>query len=358
MSWACRNPITSRPSRRAVLAGLAAAALPAAPGAAGADPVEALRGAARAMPRLQSLIVLHDGAPLLAEAFRGPAPDRPVNVKSLSKAIVAALTGIAIGRGELSGTDQKVAPFLGRWLPRRADPRVREITVGDLLSMRAGLEPVSGDGYGDWVHGRNWIYDALSRPMLADPGTRMLYSTANTHMLGTILAEVGGADLRTLARERLGDPLGFSVPDWPTDPQGRYLGGNDMRLSPRALAVFGECCRNDGRHGAVQVIPAGWTADCWQPRGRSEETGHRYGYGWYDWTAGGRRVAYVRGYGGQMLFVAPGAGLVAVITSDPGEPARPEGYLGALFGLFEARILPMGTLPAPGPDAARPASAR
>lgn len=340
--------------RRAVLGGLCALpALCAGPGLARQDigdaplrsgtdaaPFAAALAHARGLDRLHALVIVHRGQTRLAEAVNGPAPDVPVNVKSVSKSVISALTGIAIARGELEGVGQPALPFLRRVAPRRADPRIHDITIGDLLTMRSGLTPVSGAAYPGWTASRYWIYEALSRPMLADPGSRMLYSTASTHILGAVLAEAAGQDLRTLAQERIGAPLDIEIPEWPKDPQGYYIGGNDMRLAPVAMARFGEMYRQGGLWQGRRVLPEAWVAQSWTPRTASVETGHPYGYGWYLWTPGAVRVNYARGHGGQMIFVVPDHQLTVAVTSDPARAARPGGYLSDLYLLMTAFVLP------------------
>ena len=167
--------MTREPTRRAVLGGLAALA---AAGRAAAFAPGGLEEAARraaGLDQLHALIVARDGETALAEAFRGPPLERPVNVKSVSKTIVATLAGIAVARGELRGVDQPLGSVLD--LPPGADPWAAAITVEDLLTMRAGLERTSGPGYGAWVSSADWVAYALSRPFVAEPGGRFLYST-------------------------------------------------------------------------------------------------------------------------------------------------------------------------------------
>ncbi|MDJ0631540.1 MAG: serine hydrolase [Rhodobacter sp.] len=324
-------------TRRTVMVGLSTA-LPGLAFATSASPLAATFDVARRLPQLRSLIITHRGKILEAEAFRGPPLDRPVNVKSVSKSLISALTGIAIDRGELSGTDQLIAPLLRRTVPRRADRRVHDITVGDMLSMRSGLQELSGAAYGVWANSKNWIYDALSKPMVADPGTAMLYSTASYHILGAVLSRVAGTDLHDLAGQRLGVPLGIDIPEWTRDPQGRFLGGNDMRISPLAMIRFGEMYRRGGDWRSVRVVPRDWIDRSWTPYTASVETGH--GYGWFLWQTGGYDVIYARGYGGQMIYILPGLEMVVAMTSDPSRPARLGGHLGDLNRLLAEWIVP------------------
>ncbi len=331
------------PSRRAVLSGiitsLAAPALIAGRArAAGGYDVAVDR--ARALDQLNALVIAQDGTVMVAEAFRGPSPDRPVNVKSVSKTIVAALTGIAIDAGQLPGTEATLAEVAPALIPRGADPRVADISIADLLTMQAGLERTSGGNYGGWVSSRDWVADALSRPFVAEPGGGMLYSTGSYHVLGAVLTEVTGQSLLSLARDGLGQPLGIEIPAWTRDPQGRYMGGNEMALSPLAMIRFGEAFRRGGTYDGTRVVSADWVRQSFTPRTRSNFSRHEYGYGWFLLQAGPHDVAYGRGYGGQMLYVVPSLGLTVAITSDPTRPARSQGHAGDLNALLTDLIVP------------------
>ncbi len=273
---------------------------------------------------------------MLAEAVRGPSLETPVNVKSVSKTLVATLTGAAIARGVLSGVDAPVMPYLVRRAPGGLDPRVEALTVEDLLTMRSGFERTSGSGYGPWVTSRDWVGYVLTRPLRADPGTRFDYSTGDFHLLGGVLAEASGESLLALAREWIGAPLGVEIPPWTRDPQGLYMGGNNMALSPRAMLAFGEAMRT----GGGGIVPPEWLEAAWQPRTRSPFSGHDYGYGWFIASFGGVETVYARGYGGQMIYILPDLAMTVAITSDPDLSARGEGHGGALNRLVAEALVP------------------
>lgn len=168
----------------------------------------------------------------------------------------------------------------------------------------------------------------------------MLYSTGTTHVLGAALAEATGDSLLAQARERLGAPLGIEVAPWVRDPQGYYLGGNEMALSPLALARFGEMVRTQGAVAGTAVLSPAWIAASLTPRTRSPFSGLDYGYGWFLGRAGGARFALARGYGGQVLAVFPDLALTVAITSDPAQPARSEGYFGDIMTLLGQTLVP------------------
>ena len=96
----------------AVAGGLAASVSGAAAASGGLDQALLARALQRAeaLPRPHALIVARDGTVRAERAFRGPGISVPVNIKSVSKTVIAALVGIAIGRGALKGTQQPTFP--------------------------------------------------------------------------------------------------------------------------------------------------------------------------------------------------------------------------------------------------------
>jgi CubicO group peptidase (beta-lactamase class C family) len=293
---------------------------------------------AETLPRLRTLLVARHGELMLERRFRGPALDAPANVKSVSKSLLSAVVGIAIAEGHLAGADQTVGPFFERYLAAHDDDK-RRITIGNLLSMQSGLEQTSGARYGSWVTSRDWVAYAIGRPLVAEPGTRRLYSTGNSHLLSAVLTQATGRSVWAYAREKLADPLGMALPRWPADPQGIFFGGNEMRVSPRDLVTFGELYRNGGRHGGVQVVPEAWVRESLRPRAASRWTDEGYGYGWFLSDFAGHPGFYAWGYGGQFIFVVPALELTVVMTSDPDAP-RERDHLATLRRLMRDHIVP------------------
>lgn len=337
-----RSSLLSRPALAlAFLAAsvLSAAAQPArAPGTG--QLLDSIVERAKELENLRSLIVSRQGEVVTEQAFKGAALDRPTNIKSASKTVISALVGIAIDKGVLKGVDQPVAEILSASIPADADERVKRITIGHLLSMQAGLERTSGRNYGAWVSSGNWVRDALSRPFVDEPGGRMLYSTGSTHLLSAALTRASKRSTLELAREWLGEPLDVQIPPWTRDPQGIFLGGNEMAMSPRALLRFGEMYRQGGTIDGKRVVPESWVKASWEPRTSSPFTGDSYGYGWFMRDMRGHRVHYAWGFGGQMVYVAPSLGMTVVMTSDPTEPSREDNYIGQLHALVADSIIP------------------
>ena len=96
---------------------------------------------------LNTVVVAAGGEIVAERGYRGNSVSAPANIKSASKSIISAMVGIAIDRGLIEGVDQPIAELLADDLPDDPDPRLHEITVGNLLSMQAGLTRTSGPNY-------------------------------------------------------------------------------------------------------------------------------------------------------------------------------------------------------------------
>lgn len=292
------------------------------------------------LPRIHAMIVAVEGRPVVEHVFRGPALDRPVNIKSASKSIISALVGIAIDQGMIRNVNQPILPLLRSRAPGDMNPKVATITVDHLLSMRAGLERTSGmQNYGRWVQSSNWVGFALSREFIDEPGGNMMYSTGNTHLLSAILTDSAGASTWELARDWLGKPLEIAIPQWTRDPQGIYFGGNEMSLSPRDLLRFGEMYRFGGMYGGKRIVSEDWVRASWTVR-TIDNTGRAYGYGWFIAEAHGYAVYYAWGFGGQMLYIVPDLGLTVVVTSDTSTRSAVDNHLCKVHDLVANGFMP------------------
>jgi CubicO group peptidase (beta-lactamase class C family) len=296
----------------------------------------ALAEAAR-LPRIRSLLVSVDGHLAVERYFHGASATRPANTKSASKSIIATLVGIAIDRGQIPSVHEPIRRYFPEYVGR--DPIKGAITIEDLITMRSGLETTSNRNYGRWVQSGNWVRHVLERPVVDTPGGRMIYSTGSTHLLSAVLTKATGTSTLAFARAALGQPLGITFDAWTRDPQGIFLGGNEMPMRPRDMLRVGELYLNNGRYGDRQVISDAWVRASIEPRTFSRFGDREYGYGWWLRTLAGRQVFYAWGYGGQFIFIVPSVRTVVAVTSvsDPGSERRD--HLRAIYDLVEQHVV-------------------
>lgn len=283
----------------------------------GLDPVRLARGVER-LGRLRgarSLLVVRNGRVVADESFAGSGLNRrPHDVKSASKSLLSALVGIALERDDLPGLEVPVAELLPTYGRGLAGAK-RRITLAHLLSMSTGLASTSGEHYGAWVAAGDWTAAALDRPLAAAPGEEFIYSTGNTHLLSAVLTEATGRSTLEFAREVLFEPIGIEVASWQRSPEGFYFGGNNLRMSPRDLARFGQLFLQQGRWDGRQVVPADWVER--STRRHAVGWPDRYGaYGYLWWLPDDPWGSFAAiGYGGQFLYVVPELRMLAVMTS-------------------------------------------
>ena len=296
--------------------------------------------AALRLPRLHSLLISHRGELVFEEYYNGADSRRPANMKSASKSVISALIGIAIDEGHIKSVEDPITKYFPEYILNQTDPDKQLITIENLLTMQSGLETTSNRNYGKWVLSENWVEFVLNQPLVAKPGTRMLYSTGSTHLLSAILTRASGINTKEFAQKHLASQLGYSMSYWSRDPQGIYFGGNDMEMTPRQMLAFGELYLNKGVHEGRQIIPTNWVKESYRPHVLSPRgQGRYYGYGWWLRDLAGMLVPVAWGYGGQLIFVVEPMDLVVVATSDstPGRTRR--GHLGRLYNLVEDKIL-------------------
>ena len=290
--------------------------------------------AAQRLPRLHSLLINHGGELVFEEYYNDTDPNRPANMKSAS-----ALVGIAIDKGLIEGVEQAVADYFPELGATGSEIEKSTITIENLLTMQSGLETTSNRNYGKWVLSDNWVEFALNQPLVATPGTRMIYSTGSTHLLSAILAKASGMSTKQFAQQMLTSELGYSMSYWPQDPQGVYFGGNDMEMTPRQMMRFGTLYLQDGRYDNRQIVSQNWIEQSHKPHAISPRgQGRFYGYGWWLRDLAGMQVPVAWGYGGQLIFVVKELDLVVVATSESTPGAQRRGHLGRLYDLVEGLV--------------------
>jgi CubicO group peptidase (beta-lactamase class C family) len=276
-----------------------------------ADAIESLK--AQNIP-IHSLLVERNGHIVLDAYFFPFAANETHDVASITKSVTSTLVGIATGEHAPLDVNAPLAALLPG--EQVTDPRKAQITLAQLLSMTSGLDCSADQGrsvLAEMETSPHWSTYMMSRPVVADPGSRFEYCGGSMHLVSASLTRATGRSAYDLAREKLFAPLGITDVVWPSDPDGVSHGFADLRLEPRDLAKLGYLWLHDGRWDGMQVVPAAFLADALAPHA-NVQPGVQYGYGmWlypghvpYDFEANGR--------GGQRITVIPQSNAVIVVT--------------------------------------------
>jgi CubicO group peptidase (beta-lactamase class C family) len=220
------------------------------------------------------------------------------------------LTGIAIERGLVPGVDAQLLGLLGA---EHADPRKREISVRDVLTMSSCLECDDSDpdspGNEELMYPQDdWVGFALGLPVREETGYS--YCTAGVVLLGAALERAVGEPLPEFARRELFAPLGIAEAQWPRTPLGQISTAGGLLLTSRSLLALGELYLR----GGGGIVPADWVEESLRPHARIDER-TEYGYLWWLRRYGGNLCFFMSGMGGNRVHVFPELDLVAVITS-------------------------------------------
>jgi CubicO group peptidase (beta-lactamase class C family) len=273
-----------------------------------------------------SLLVFKDGYLVAEDYFNVGEPDLQVNIHSVTKSINSALVGIALDEGCLTSLDQKLVEFFPELEDRIEDQRKKDITIRQMLQMRAGLpwEEATAEGT-EWLFSGFHESDLLGVPLVYDPGTSAEYSNFTSHLLGVVVARACGTDLKSFAEGHLFSALGITPGFWQVDWDGNYLGFSDLDLSSTDLAKFGLTYLNGGSYDGEQIVPPNWVRDSlkvysegmWKIGVGGNWGDNGYGYQWWSIRAGNYRYSLAWGHGGQQVALVEPLDLMIVFLADP-----------------------------------------
>lgn len=308
-------------------------------------PLEAATNAvqSKTYPGVDSFLVVRNDSLVHEAYFNDFSRDKPHDLRSATKSITSALVGIAIDQRLLSGVDEPVLPHLGSESRfANFDPRKREITVEDLLTMTPGLacddwNSSSPGNETNMYKERDWVKFIFDLPMIADPGTRYGYCTGGVVALGAVVTEASGQRVDAYARQVLFSRLGISGESWQYTPTGAVDTGGHIRLRPRDMAKLGLLFLRQGTWGSERIVSKEWVERSTSFRVRTI-SGEEYGYLWWRRATSHRgaplQTFYAIGNGGQQIIVAPSLDLVAVFTGSNYDTAATAGYPQGIFDRF------------------------
>jgi CubicO group peptidase (beta-lactamase class C family) len=298
------------------------------PEAQGLDPmlVAEMYYNAAELETIYSLLVIKNGYLIAEDYFNEGSVDQKDRLQSATKSYTSALVGIALEQGCLSSVDQKMLDFFPEVAGRISDPRKEQITIRNMLEMRAGY-PNEETDQALWDGLLSGHYPRLIEefPLVSDPGTRFHYSNLTSNWLGIIVDRACGMNLKAYAEEHLFSPLDVKAGEWGQDAEGHNNGCGDLHSTPRDAARFGLLYINDGTYKGNQIVPADWVHDSLQTYsvneafvkkvGRFRDIG--YGYHWWSADAGEHHVNFAWGHGGQLIVLVDEFDMVIVTTSYP-----------------------------------------
>jgi CubicO group peptidase (beta-lactamase class C family) len=268
-----------------------------------------------------ALLIVQDGKLRLERYGLGFDGSGRWTTFSVAKSITSTLVGAAIRDGYIKSMDDKVS----RYIPEMKGSAYDDVSLRQLLTMTSGVKwnEDYADPNSDVARFNNHKpepgVDALvsymrKLPREAPPGTRWLYSTGETNLVGVLLGRATKKPLATYLSEKIWVPAGMEQQaTWLLNRTGNEISGCCIQASSRDFARFGLFILNGARVNGKSIVPDGWLAEATTSRTDIGRPGRGYGYLWWTYTDG---AFSARGIFGQGIFIDPKRKLVIVSNAD------------------------------------------
>ena len=249
---------------------------------------------------------IKNGEVIYNDTWRRFKTEDPVNVNSVTKGVMALLTGIAVDKGLIKDANQKVMDFFPYYEVKRGEKTIYDVTIKHLLTMTAPYkyksEPwtkiCTSDDWTkatlDFLGGRNGITGEFK------------YATLGIQILAGIIENAAGEKCIDFANKNLFIPLGIPEHvlhgesnkedqfdffmnkgprknEWYSDPKDTVTAGWGLCATGRDLARLGEMVLHEGAYDGKQIISSEWISEMLTPRLKLDKMfGYmEYGYLWY-----------------------------------------------------------------------------
>lgn len=284
------------------------------------------------------ICAIRDSETVYEDCWRGFKPEDPVNVNSVTKGVMALLTGIAVDKGAIKSLDEKVLTFFPDYQVKRGEKTIYDVTIRHLLTMTA---PYKGKSE-PWT--KVCTSDDWTKAALDILGGRkgitgeFRYSTLGIQILAGIIERATGEKCIDLANRDLFIPLGIPEHalhgdsnkedqfnffmnkgprknEWYSDPQDTVTAGWGLCASGRDLAAIGDMVRSGGEYAGKRIISESWITQMITPYQKLGERfgSMEYGFLWYK-PYGDREVYAAIGDCGNIIYVNREADIAVGMT--------------------------------------------
>ncbi len=273
------------------------------------------------------IYAMKNGAAVYEECWHGFQREDAVNVMSVTKGVMALLTGIAMQKGLIQSVDQKVLEFFPDYEVKRGEKTMQEVSLRHLLTMTAPYKYRS-EPWTKVCTSEDWTKAALDllggRKGITG---EFKYATLGIQILTGILENTAKESCIAFANKNLFVPLGIPehkahgdsdkedqlnyvmnkrprINEWYTDPKGAVTAGWGLCMTAKDLALLGELVRAGGSFQGQRILSEDYIRDMLAPHVKlGKMVGHmNYGYLWYQ-PYDNREIYAAIGDGGNVIYV-------------------------------------------------------
>jgi len=279
------------------------------------------------------LLILKNGQIVDEQYLAGATRETWFASFSVGKSFTSTLVGLAIQDGFIASVDDLLIKYVSGLI----GSAYQDVSIKDALQMMTGIAFEKPDyNFADTTdpfsraikesmveHRYRFVEAAMALPKECPPGTRFIYNTMDSAILGWLVENATRSRIAHYMEERLWKPAGMeSKAAWMIDEPpaiGREMAGGDILATLRDYGRFGLLWLNKGKANDRQILSPEWIAAATRPDregvqyGNLDE-GYPLGYGYQWWLLKNGHFA-ASGLYGQMIYVAPEAGVVIVKLS-------------------------------------------
>ena len=252
------------------------------------------------------------------------------DLQSVTKSISAIAVGILLDQGKIESLNEPMWHWIPSW---RKHKQKSKITLKMILSQMSGLPDSSV------------IYTAPDRidfaehsDLVAEPGTKFIYSSVGSALLQCVIARAAGMSVSEFSRRQIFAPLGITRFEWHKDEAGQEKTGGALSMIPSDLAKIGTMLLNGGTYQGKTIM----SLDSISKIRHKSQPHEDYGLMWWLKNPPGFKsnshfhLFFADGWGGQYIVLYPAKNLVAIRTRDPAnfDESHPE----QAFGEFTEMI--------------------
>ncbi|MGH7780965.1 MAG: serine hydrolase domain-containing protein [Candidatus Binataceae bacterium] len=286
-----------------------------------------------ARTRTQGFLVIKDGKIVDERYFNGANEKTKFTSWSVAKSFTSTLVGLALADGKIANLDDPIT----KYLPELKGSGYDGVPIKDILEMSSGVkftEEYDNNSSDILIMWNKTMVDqsetlgeyAKTLGRAEKPGTKFVYRSIDTGVLGMLVKRVTGMPLATMLSQRIWQPLGMEQDaTWLTDrpgPDAMEAGYCCINATLRDYARFGLLFLHHGKVGDKQLVPAGWIKDATNPQSPQVGWDHlspgdpgAYGYQWWLIYPGAEHAYSAEGVFFQFIYVAPKYNMVIVKTS-------------------------------------------
>jgi CubicO group peptidase (beta-lactamase class C family) len=273
--------------------------------------------------RSAALLILHKGQLRLERYGLGFDAAGRWTSFSVAKSLTSTLVGAAVRDGHIKSMDDKVSDYIAEMKGSAYD----DVSIRQLLTMTSGIEwnEDYADPQSDVARFNNHQpepgVDALvsylrQLPRAAPAGTRWLYSTGETNLVGVLVSRATGQPLSDYLSQKIWAPAGMEQQaTWILSKTGQEISGCCIQAATRDYARFGQFILDGAKVNGQPVLPDDWLPQATTTRTGIGQPGRGYGYQWWTYDDGSFAA---RGIFGQGIFIDPKRQLVIAVNGNWG----------------------------------------